>query len=168
MYENANLHASSVALKTGRNHQLTLLTAKACSKNHNIWKYFFIAVIRQQFVLLRFSIPELVGANQRFSTDPEVLQNCGVSLCAVQQVQQSANVLPQWVWHHACCVQIYCVLCLIIYLLNSQLWLSPKHYFYALMHMDWISALYVCWVLLRIWLPKTISLHRLLKSSTQK
>ena len=54
------------------------------------------------------------------------------------------------------CVRIYCVYRIIIcYILNCE--------------QDWVGLCFgelcVCWVLLRVWLPQTINLHRLLKFS---
>ena len=54
------------------------------------------------------------------------------------------------------CVQIYCVYRIIIcYILNCE--------------QDWVGLCFgelcVCWVLLSVWLPQTINLHRLLKFS---
>ena len=103
--------------------------------------------IRDQ--LLNFSLPELVRSQSTFSPDPEVLQNsAGFTLCssaglAVGQCSAVMGLAP-WVL----CVQIYCVLCVLdYYLLNYQLWIQ-----------DWIGLcfrnFYVCWVLLRVWLPQ--------------
>ena len=126
----------------------------------------FIAVVRQQFVMgincSDFSVPELVRSQSTFSTDPEVLQNCtGFTLCssaspAVGECSAVMGLTP------CLCVQIFCVFCVLdYYLLNSQLWIQ-----------DWeglcFGNLCVCWVLLRVWLPQTVDLHRLLKFSTQK
>ena len=60
------------------------------------------------------------------------------------------------------CVQIYCVLFLVdYYLVSSQLWIQ-----------DWVGLYFwnpcASWVLLRVWLPQTINVHRLFKFLTQK
>ena len=42
-----------------------------------------VAVARQQFVMLDFSVPELVRSQLMFSTDPEVIHNyAGFTLCS--------------------------------------------------------------------------------------
>ena len=72
--------------------------------------------------LLDFSVPELVLSQSTFSTYPEVLQNCtGFSLCssagpAVGECSAVMGLTPCML-----CVQIYCGLCALDYLLNSQL-----------------------------------------------
>ena len=113
--------------------------------------------------LLHFSVPGLFWSQSTFSTYSEVLQNCtDFSLCssaclAVGECSPVMGLTPCML-----CVQIYCMLGeLDYYLLNSQLWIQ-----------DWVGLCFgnlcVCWVLLRVWLPQTISLHKLLKFSTQK
>ena len=63
--------------------------------------------------MLDFSVPELVRNQSRFSTDPEVLQNCaGFTLCssaglAVGECSAAKRLTPCML-----CVQIYCVACI--------------------------------------------------------
>ena len=73
--------------------------------------------------LLDFSVPELVRIPSRFSTDPEVIENCaGFTLCssvnlAVGECSAVMGLTPCML-----CVQIYCVWCVLKYYLpNSQL-----------------------------------------------
>ena len=75
-------------------------------------------VVRQQFVmginLLDFSVPELVGSQSTFSTDPEALQNCaGFTLCssAGLAVGDCAAVLG-FTLSDVVCTDLLCVVCI--------------------------------------------------------
>ena len=114
--------------------------------------------------LLDISVPVLVWSQSTFSIYLEVLHNCtGFTLCSLAVIEVSECSAVTCLTPCILCVQIYCVLCVLdYYLLNSQLWTQ-----------DWVGvglcfgSICICWVLLRVWLPQTISLHRLLKFSTQ-
>ena len=74
--------------------------------------------------LLDFSVPELVRSQSKFSTDPEVLQNCQVLHCAVHESSSRRMFCSNGLTPCICmvCVLIYYVLCVLdYYLLNSQL-----------------------------------------------
>ena len=62
--------------KKNYNNKLNIIPLNCCRKTE----------ICNGDQLLDFSVPELVRSQSKFSTDQEVLQNCAVSHCAVQQV----------------------------------------------------------------------------------